>query len=131
MSDWYTIRIACMVTLVAVMQAETINAKDGKLVITPVDKKSIYIETIDKLNSAIVFAFPNVKPGSIIEYKYREAGQYFPTWYFQNSVPTRYSEIDVNIPNYHPSFSLLILGVSPMLNSSSQRVRAMEQMPIR
>jgi hypothetical protein len=80
------------------LKAETINLVDGKQEITPLDKKSVYTETIDKLHSALVFAFPNVKPGSVIEYKYRVTSGAFPTWYFQNYIPTRYSEIDLNIP---------------------------------
>jgi len=73
------------------LQGETINLEDGKAVITPLDKKQIYTEKINLFTSAIVFALPNVKAGSIIEFKY---DQYFPdVWYFQRSIPTRYSEI--------------------------------------
>jgi len=81
------------------IQAETINLVEGKQVVTLLDKKAIYIEKIDKWTSALVFAMPEVKAGSIIEYKYRVASQTFPTWNFQNYMPTRYSEIQVTIPN--------------------------------
>jgi hypothetical protein len=82
------------------LQAETINLNNDKLEITTVDKKNVYTEKVDKLYSAMVFSFPNVKPGSIIEYKYRVASRSFPTWYFQDYVPTRYSEIEINIPSF-------------------------------
>ncbi|GAC1303562.1 MAG: hypothetical protein NVSMB24_09760 [Mucilaginibacter sp.] len=85
--------------VIADMQAETINLNNGKIEYIPVDKKSIYKERIDKVFSALVFAFPGVKPGSVIEYKYRVAFRYFPTWYFQGTLPTRYSEYKIDLTN--------------------------------
>jgi hypothetical protein len=82
------------------LQAETINLNNNKIEITPIDKKLIYTEKIDRFHSALIFTFPNVKPGSVVEYKYRVASQSFPTWCFQNYVPTRYSEIQVSIPSF-------------------------------
>jgi hypothetical protein len=82
------------------LQAQTINLIDGKTEITPVDKKSIFTEKIDKFRSALVFAFPNIKPGSVIEYKFRLVSYFLPTWYFQNYIPTRYSKIELNIPSF-------------------------------
>jgi hypothetical protein len=39
---------------------------------------------------------PNIKAGSIIEFTYRE---WVPgAWYFQNVIPVRYSEVELNIP---------------------------------
>jgi len=93
------------------LQAETINYENGKTVITQLDKKSVYSEKTDKYLSTLVFALPDVKVGSIIEYKYRYAlnNAYFPTWYFQSNIPTRYSEIQVDIPPalYGTSFRLI------------------------
>ena len=59
----------------------------------------MYTEKIDKFRSALIFAFPNVKSGSVIEYKYRVTDPSL-LWYFQNYVPVRYSEIKVNIPSF-------------------------------
>jgi len=84
------------------IQAETININNGKAEITKLDKKSIYTQMIDKSTSAYVFSFPNIKPGSIIEYKYKWATNYlpnFPSWRFQSNIPTRYSELDTAIPD--------------------------------
>ncbi len=87
------------------LQAQTINNNNGVPVITKVDKKQIFDKRIDKSVSETSFAFPDVKPGSIIEYKYDIASQYlqsFPDWYFQSELPTRYSEIEAKIPDtYH------------------------------
>ena len=78
------------------LKGETINLVDGKTEITPLDTKQIYKITIDKWHSALKFAMPNIKTGSIIELSYRE---WVPaTWYFQKSIPVRYSEVQLNIP---------------------------------
>ncbi|GAA3982223.1 DUF3857 domain-containing protein [Mucilaginibacter dorajii] len=84
------------------VQAETINLVNGKPEITKVDKKLIYTQAIDKVRSVIVFSMPNVKPGSVIEYKYKFGTQSFsnfPSWDFQEKIPTRYSELDTSIPD--------------------------------
>jgi hypothetical protein len=84
------------------LQAETINLTDGKPEITKVDKKQIFLQTIDKDQEQYTFSFPNVKPGSVIEYKYVRtihSASWFPNWYFQASIPVRYSELDTSIPD--------------------------------
>ncbi|GGH11690.1 DUF3857 domain-containing protein [Mucilaginibacter phyllosphaerae] len=84
------------------LQAETINLVNGSPEIVKVDKKQIFNETIDRSQSATVFSFPNVKPGSVIEYKYSVVSKNignFPDWYFQTSIPTRYSELTTNTPD--------------------------------
>lgn len=81
------------------VKAETFNLENGQIVITPLDKKSIYTEKIDNRRSAMVFAFPNVKAGSVIEVQYNFLVGGFPTWYFQSNYPTRYSETKVEFPS--------------------------------
>jgi hypothetical protein len=84
------------------VQAETINLTDGKTEITKVDKKQMLTETVDKTTNALVFSFPNVKSGSVIEYKYRETINNFydlPDWFFQEDIPVRYSEYQTSIPD--------------------------------
>jgi hypothetical protein len=78
------------------IEGETINLNNGKIEITPLDKKLIYIEDIDRIHSATVFALPNARPGSIIEFKYR--ADFNGLWFFQSNLPTRYSEIHTDFP---------------------------------
>ncbi|MBE9586713.1 DUF3857 domain-containing protein [Mucilaginibacter sp. JRF] len=85
------------------LQAQTINIVNGKPEITKIDKKQIFTEAIDKSRSALVFSLPNVKPGSVIEFKYRWVSNsylYMPHWYFQGKIPVRYSQIRTAIPEY-------------------------------
>ncbi|MEM6966666.1 MAG: DUF3857 domain-containing protein, partial [Bacteroidota bacterium] len=49
------------------------------------------------------FTMPNVKEGSIIEVKYSVASDYYWTmspWYFQEVVPTKYSEYNIEVPEF-------------------------------
>ncbi|MEO6849093.1 MAG: DUF3857 domain-containing protein [Mucilaginibacter sp.] len=81
--------------LVRDVEAETINLDGHIIEYTPVDKKLIYTQKIDKNTKEIVFTFPNVKAGSIIEYTYKWRTPYmnnYPSWSFQSTIPTRYSE---------------------------------------
>ncbi|PWK75344.1 uncharacterized protein DUF3857 [Mucilaginibacter oryzae] len=84
------------------VEAQTINLENGAIVPVKVDRKQIFTESVDKYRSAVVFSFPNVKPGSILEFKYRLTSTNignFPDWYFQSTIPTRYSELNTNIPD--------------------------------
>lgn len=96
------------------LQAQTINLVDGKPEITKLDKKLIYTKVIDKNNSEITFTFPDVKPGSVLEYKYSlNANSYrdFPDWEFQDHIPVRYSELYTSIPDvfyFRPNSNLSI-----------------------
>ena len=84
------------------LSAETINLDaDGKIVITKVEKSTIFTKKINKRFSEIVFAFPDVKAGSILEYKYKDDAMYLAAvkdWYFQKSIPVRLSRYILNFP---------------------------------
>jgi hypothetical protein len=106
------------------LQAETINLTDGKIEITKLDKKQVFTHVIDKYYSELVFTMPNVKPGSIIDYKYiwnTIGPDNIPTWYFQSeSRPVRYSEISTNIPEYF-IFNAHMRTLAPLaINTTSQ-----------
>ncbi|MGZ3752200.1 MAG: DUF3857 domain-containing protein, partial [Mucilaginibacter sp.] len=84
------------------IEAETINLTNGKIEITKLDKKQIYTKAIDKEISEITFTLPNVKPGCIIEYRYKWNSLYnasIPAWDFQERIPVRYSELSTAIPD--------------------------------
>lgn len=85
------------------LKAATYNLVDGELVESPVSKKDIFTEKVTDGVRQKKFTMPDVKEGSIIEYTY--AVNYggwgsLPTWYFQKSVPVRYSEYVVSLPEY-------------------------------
>jgi len=80
--------------------AQTINLNGNTIEFTPVDSKLIYKEKIDKYRKVLVFTFPDVRPGSVIELQYKwKSDNYAPDWHFQTDIPTRYSEVSVTMVN--------------------------------
>lgn len=73
----------------------------GNIIITNLDKKSIYTEKRDNYFSYIKFAMPAVKAGSIIEYRYLSTMKHFgglEDWRFQSDLPTIKSSYLLQIP---------------------------------
>ena len=71
----------------------------GNIIVTKVDKKQIFEKQINKREAEKVFTFPDVKPGTIIEYKYKHTNIGMMNWYFQRSIPVKYSEFTFDYPN--------------------------------
>lgn len=86
------------------MDAATYNLEDGKIVISKLNKDAKFSEKQDKNYTVKKFALPNVKEGSIVEYKYKMTSDFIFTlkpWYFQREIPTLYSEYEITIPEYY------------------------------
>jgi hypothetical protein len=74
----------------------------GKIVTTKLEKSAIYIKKIDKRISEVSFTMPDVKVGSVIEYKYSDDKKSIANlddWYFQDDIPTRYSIYRILVPS--------------------------------
>ena len=81
------------------------NTEESKL-----ESRNIYDKVIDKDFSEVSFALPNVKAGTVFEYKYkmqRKSYSYIPSWNFQQTIPVRYSAYNVMVPEYF-QFTLLV-----------------------
>ncbi len=71
----------------------------GNVVVTKVEKSQIFDKPINKRYSEIVFTFPQVKAGSIIEYKYTDENPAMGNWYFQKDVPVKLSRFKLDFPS--------------------------------
>ncbi len=81
------------------LEAQTFNLDaSGNVVATKVEKKLIYEKKLNKRFSEVVFTFPEAKVGSVIEYKYTIVGAGLRNWYFQKSIPVKYSRYITDIP---------------------------------
>jgi hypothetical protein len=83
------------------LTAQTYNLDAaGNVVATKVEKKLIYEKPVDKYTTEQIFTFPEVKAGSIIEYKWTQiwTGVSLEHWYFQRSIPVKYSRYRVDFP---------------------------------
>ena len=84
---------------IAGLEAQTYNLDAaGNIVITKLDKKLVYDKKINKKYSEKAFTFPEVRVGSIIEYKYKHRGIGLVDWYFQRSIPVSYSHFTIDFP---------------------------------
>ena len=112
------------------VQAQTINVNNGAVEIAKVDKKQIFNQRIDKLRNDLTFTFPNVKPGSILEFKYTLTSasiDIFPNWYFQHTIPVRYSELNTTIP-YFLYYKNLVMINQPLLKNTDE-IKSMANIP--
>jgi hypothetical protein len=81
------------------LQAQTYNLDEaGNIVVSKVEKKLIYEKKINKQIYEQVFTFPEVKSGSIIEYKYTHTNVGLLDWYFQKGIPVKYSRYEMDFP---------------------------------
>jgi hypothetical protein len=109
------------------IQAQTINLVNGKAEITKLDKALIYTKAIDKYESEITFTFPNVKEGSIIEYKYNwttNSPGNFPDWYFQENIPVRYAELNTEVPSLYEYRTIPRIHSQPVVQTKSSAPRS-------
>jgi hypothetical protein len=75
--------------------------QNGQVEITELDRKAIYNKEINSFWSSTTFAFPNIKVGSIIEYKYRITSTnygFLNDWNFHDKLPTVKSAFTLYIP---------------------------------
>ena len=88
--------------------AVSYNYEDGQLRRTELNPSSVYDEKINTRWNAKKFVFPDVKPGTIIEYQYVMTTPFhfnLPDWEFQSRIPTVYSRLTVRmIPFYEYAF---------------------------
>ena len=84
------------------LNAQTYNLDpSGNVVASKVEKKLIYTKKLSSRLSEDAFTFPEVKAGSIIEYKYVMDATWLnglKDWYFQTSMPVKYSQFTLNFP---------------------------------
>ena len=79
--------------------AQTYNLDaSGNVAITKLDKKLIYDKKLNKRVSEKAFTFPEVKAGTVIEFKYKYSTAGLIQWYFQRSIPVKYSLYTVDVP---------------------------------
>ncbi|RYG01980.1 MAG: DUF3857 domain-containing protein, partial [Chitinophagaceae bacterium] len=115
--------------------AQTYNFDaSGNATITKVEKNVIYDKKIDTRISRQVFTFPEVKAGSILEYKYSIRGAWLQDWYFQENIPvmlSRYSlEFPVDLEIYSEQFGQYKVETKTSLKGNSNiHVHTARQLP--
>ena len=82
----------------------THNLEDGKIVKEKLAKEMIFNEKLSDEYHQLKFSLPKVKEGSVIEYSYEISTPMTintspKTWTFQSSLPVKWSEYRITIPN--------------------------------
>lgn len=83
--------------------AVTYNLVDGKIEKTKLKTEGVFKENQNKYNGHKKITMPNVKEGSVIEYKYLLKSRLLGSlrdWDFQEEIPVNYSEYVTYIPEY-------------------------------
>ncbi len=97
----------------------------GKIAKVKLEKKDILEEkTREKdAQSYIAFAFPNIKPGDVIEYKYTRTDNNsfsLEPWFFQDLIPTAFSKVTAVVPTYK-KVTYYVSATDPVSENSSYR----------
>ena len=83
--------------------AVTYNLVGGKIEKTKLKSDGEFTEVVNENYSIKKIALPNVKEGSVIEYRYTLKTPYFtvfPEFYFQGEYPVNYVQFTTQIPQY-------------------------------
>ncbi|MBN2639142.1 MAG: DUF3857 and transglutaminase domain-containing protein, partial [Bacteroidales bacterium] len=94
------------------VRGATYNLENGEIVTTKLNSKEVYTEQDGPNSYEAKFALPNVKKGSVIEYRYKKNSYYkffLDPWYFQQQIPVVYSELIVKVPALY-EYSWLLQG---------------------
>ncbi len=89
--------------LVTSLKATTYNLADGKIVESKMNKDAVFRDKFNRNFIQQKFTMPDVKEGSVIEYAYNVSSDfwtYFPSWEFQRTIPTIWSEYWAMIPEF-------------------------------
>jgi len=81
----------------------TYNLENGKIVRTKLSKEYIFTEDVNDYIKRLKFALPQVKVGSVIEYKYSKNSPFYydPDHFtFQRDIPVKYSCYRLKVPEY-------------------------------
>jgi hypothetical protein len=89
---------------VDISKAITYNLEAGVIKKSKLKSEGEFTEEVNKYWSSKKIMMPDVKEGSIIEFRYVIKSPFisiFPDWDFQESIPVNYSEYTTKIPEYY------------------------------
>ena len=101
-------------------QAITYNLENGAIVKTKLDNQGTFKKKINKYWNEKTITLPNVKVGSIIEYKYilkTENIVKLPDFEFQYEIPVDYFEYKTEIPEFYV-YKTILVGKTPITSDA-------------
>jgi transglutaminase-like putative cysteine protease len=111
-------------------------AEGGRVETQEMKQESVFDEDVDGVWKRIRFTLPALRPGSVIEYRYKVVSKnpmLFPAWGFQESEPVLWSEFRADIPGilehvwvYQGRLKPDVEEQTPYTYSGSSRVRGIK-----
>jgi hypothetical protein len=98
----------------AIIKGITYNLENGEIVESKLKSESIFKENVIKNNYRKRVAMPNVKEGSIIDLQFVYTGPPPPEWRFQEQIPVRWSELNIE-PSPYVTFRKNLFGFVPLV----------------
>ncbi|WP_246147133.1 DUF3857 domain-containing protein [Seonamhaeicola marinus] len=89
---------------VGTIKAYTYNLENGKIVEVKLAKNDVFESKDNKYSNQVKFTMPNIKPGSVIEYKYLITSPYTSNvdeFVFQHDIPIKKLESSFSVPEYY------------------------------
>ncbi|TDO94256.1 DUF3857 domain-containing protein [Flavobacterium sp. 245] len=100
---WYY-KTSGLTEKVSFSDAYTYNLVNGKIEKTKLKSEGTFDEVLNKFRAQKKITMPNVKEGSVIEFKYTiksPSDRLIREWNFQETIPVNYSEFVTCIPEYY------------------------------
>lgn len=97
------------------------NLVNGKVEVTKMSKDSKFKEGASERVDIMKYTVPNVKEGTVLEYEYLKLSDFvyeLETWVFQSTIPCRWSELDLRVPEYFTYKHFLGGYHQPKINES-------------
>lgn len=108
------------------LNAAAYNLVDGKVVKTPLKKQYIFDEQVSDNLHVVKFSIPEVREGTVIEYRYRLTSDYvtsIPSLVFQHDIPVMHCSAKAAIPEFfrfnRSLKGYLSINISESLSSAS------------
>ena len=106
-----------------ISKAYTYNLVNGKVEKTKLKSEGEFMEQVGKNVRRKKIMLPDVKEGSIIEFRYVVYSPFFsqmPDWSFQQEIPVAYSSLTTRIPQYY-TYSTNVRGYfTPIVNTTKR-----------
>src|SRR5690606_2867036 len=109
------------------LKAATYNLVDGKIQETKLEKDGIFKTEVSKYYNETKFTVPNIKEGSVIEYKYTIASPFYwsvDDFVFQHAIPVKKLEAKFETPEYF-NFKVNTKGylrITPKVDTKNDKI---------
>ena len=105
------------------LKAYTYNLTDGKIEDTKLKKNGVFKTEKSRYRNETKFTMPNIKPGAIVEYKYRVTSPFYQNideFQFQHAIPIKKLEAEFQTPEYY-NFKVNMKGFLPITPKTEKR----------